>query len=503
MPLEVSVDEVMALPPSERRRALELLREREAWRKQNLIKTMFPDDGPLARSGYVKHLKFFKAGATFRIRGFMAGNRIGKTIATLSELVYHMTGDYPEWWEGRRFVRAVHVWLVGETAKLVREGMQEKLFGKWDEFGTGLIPMGSLGKWTPKQGVPETVDTFRVRHTSGGWSQGEFKSYDQGAGAFASVERDIIVLDEEPPEDVMNECVMRTMTTNGIVMLSFTPLKGVTRVVNKFYTKGKPVEGPVADEKTGLFIRYLVMAGWRDAPHLDAKARAELAAQYADKPHELKAREEGIPELGSGLVFPVSEDSIVIEPFEIPPHWPQIAGIDFGWDHPTGGACLAWDRDNDRIIVARDLAEREMPPMMFAASVKPWGTWLPWAWPHDGKQSGGKFDLKDQRTLKEVYKGHGLDMLTDHAQFPDGGNGVEAGITEMLERMMTGRWKVFSTCVKWLGEFRTYHREKGLIVKLDDDAISASRYAYMMRRYARTKPKGRGTLRIHKDGRTA
>jgi hypothetical protein len=128
---------------------------------------------------------------------------------------------------------------------------------------------------------------------------------------------------------------------------------------------------------------------------------------------------------------------------------------------------------------------------------------LPWAWPHDGKQSGGKFDAKDQRTLKDTYAGHGLDMLSDHAQFPDGGNGVEAGILEMMERMMTGRWKVFNTCVKWLGEFRTYHRENGLIVKIGDDVISASRYGYMMRRYARCKPKPKSTLKVKTNWRTA
>lgn len=65
---------------------------------------------------------------------------------------------------------------------------------------------------------------------------------------------------------------------------------------------------------------------------------------------------------------------------------------------------------------------------------------------------------------------------------------MEAGVLEMLERMQTGRWKVFSTCGGWLGEFRLYHRKDGLIVKLKDDLISSSRYAYMMRWFAITKP---------------
>ena len=48
----------------------------------------------------------------------------------------------------------------------------------------------------------------------------------------------------------------------------------------------------------------------------------------------------------------------------------------------------------------------------------------------------------------------------------------------MLDRMQTGRWKVFSTCRAWLEERRLYHRKDGVVVKERDDAISASRYAY-------------------------
>jgi phage terminase large subunit-like protein len=494
---------ILALPAQQRRKALELLKERERWAQQNRVLLMFPDDGPLRRELYPKHTQFFAYGATYRLRCFMAGNRVGKTEAALTEAVYHLTGDYPHWWVGKRFARSIRGWLVGETAKLVREGIQEKLLGPWGEFGTGLLPAANIGKWTPKQGVAESVDTLTIKHRAGGWSRVELKSYDQGVESFASVERELILLDEEPPENILNECVMRTMTTGGIVMLPFTPLKGVTRVVHKFFTNGKPVEGPVSDGAGVPVTRALVMAGWDHAPHLDEKAIAELSAQYKDKPHELKARKHGIPELGSGLVFPVPEDSITVQPFEIPQHWVRIAGMDFGWDHPMGAVELAWDRDKDVIYVIKDFGEREMTPLNASHSLKMWGTWLPWAWPHDGKQSGGKFDAKDQRTLRDIYHGHGMDMLTEHATFPDGGNGVEAGIMDMLERMQTGRWKVFSSCIKWLAEFRTYHREGGLIVKLDDDVISASRYAYMMRRYARLKPRGAGKLRIHKDWRTA
>lgn len=219
-----------------------------------------------------------------------------------------------------------------------------------------------------------------------------------------------------------------------------------------------------------------------DADHYTPEQRAAIIASYPA--HERKARAKGIPILGSGRVFPIDEDEIKVTAFSIPEEWVQIGGLDFGWDHPTGAARLAWDRDTDTIYVTASWGQRETTPVIAAASLKPWGAWLPWAWPHDGLQH----DKGSGKQLSILYEEQGLEMLRDHATFEDGGNGVEAGIAEMLDRMQTGRWKVFEHLEDWFSEFRLYHRKDGLIVKLSDDRISASRYAMMMKRFAITKP---------------
>jgi hypothetical protein len=220
-----------------------------------------------------------------------------------------------------------------------------------------------------------------------------------------------------------------------------------------------------------------------DAEHYTPEQRAAISASYPV--HEREARIKGIPSMGSGRVFPVEEESITCAPFQIPSHWRQINGLDFGWDHPFAAVNLAHDTEADVVYVCKDYAQRESTPIIHAASVKPWGAWIPCAWPHDGLQH----DKGSGDALKEQYRGQGLNMLPEKATFTDGGNGVEAGVIEMLDRMQTGRWKVFSTCGGWLQEFRLYHRVDGVIVKERDDRISASRYAYMMRRYATTEPR--------------
>lgn len=214
-----------------------------------------------------------------------------------------------------------------------------------------------------------------------------------------------------------------------------------------------------------------------DAEHYTEEQRAEIIASYPA--HERKARTKGIPVLGSGRVFPLDEDDLKIAAFDIPKHWVQIGGIDFGWDHPTAAAKLAWDRDSDSIYVTQSYGLREATPIMHAAALKGWGANLPWAWPHDGLQH----DKGSGEALAAQYRAQGLNMLPERATFEDGGNGVEAGVTEMLDRMLSGRWKVFEHLEDWFAEFRLYHRKDGLIVKLNDDRISASRYAMMMKRF--------------------
>lgn len=218
-----------------------------------------------------------------------------------------------------------------------------------------------------------------------------------------------------------------------------------------------------------------------DAEHYTPERRAEIIAGYP--PHERDARSKGIPVLGSGAVFPVSDESITVQPFPIPHYWPQINGIDFGYDHPFGAVNCAWDRDSDTFFVTKEYSVRLQGPIMHVAAIKPWGWWIPTAWPHDGLQH----DKGSCEELAAQYRDQGLSMLPERATFPDGGHGVEAGVLEILDCMQSNRWKVFSTCGGWFSEKRLYHRKDGQIVKIKDDILSASRYAFMMRRFAKVQ----------------
>lgn len=186
---------------------------------------------------YAKQRDFHTAGALHRERLFMAGNQLGKTYSGAAEAAIHLTGNYPDWWQGRRFTKPVRGWAGSETNEVTRDGAQRLMVGEpKDEaqWGTGLIPKAALIDWTRRQGVPDALDGVMVRHASGGISILGFKSYDMGRTKWQGETLDFVWFDEEPPSDIYFEGLTRTNATAGMVYLTFTPLKGMSDVVHQF-----------------------------------------------------------------------------------------------------------------------------------------------------------------------------------------------------------------------------------------------------------------------------
>lgn len=425
-------------------------------------------------SPYPKQRDFHAAGRDNRERLLMAGNQLGKTLCAAAETAIHATGRYPDWWHGRVFDKPISAWVSGVTGESTRDNPQRWLYGAIGAPGTGMIPRDAIKDVSPRRGLADALDTMIVRSGGGGdvqagESQIGFKSYDQGREKWQGPTKELIWFDEEPPADIYTEGLTRTNVGLNPVMMTFTPLLGMSDVVKRF----------ILDKIPGSHVTQMTI---EDAEHYTPEQRATIIAAYP--PHERDARARGIPTMGSGRVFPIDEEHIKCEPFTIPDYWPQICGIDFGYDHPSAAVRMAWDRDDDVLYITSAHRQREQTPMLFAASVKPWGAWLPWSWPHDGLQH----DKGSGVQLAAQYRQQGLQMLPERATFEDGSSGLEAGVSEMYDRMQSGRLRVFAHLNDWFEEFRLYHRKDGLIVKKGDDLMSATRYAVMMKRLAKVKP---------------
>jgi hypothetical protein len=156
------------LTDSEARELLVLSQALQRCNERERIHSYYPETGPLRRELYVKHMEFFRLGATIKQRLALCANRVGKTEGMGGfEVACHLTGVYPEWWEGHRFTRPVVCWAAGETAKDVRDSIQKKLCGPINDLGTGLILGDCIDRYTPKSGVPDAIDTLYVKHASG------------------------------------------------------------------------------------------------------------------------------------------------------------------------------------------------------------------------------------------------------------------------------------------------------------------------------------------------
>lgn len=403
----------------------------------------------------------------FRERLFSAGNQLGKTIAGGFEAAMHATGHYPALWNGKRFAKPTVGWAAGVTNESTRDNPQRVLLGRPGQWGTGSIPKADIIEISMARGIVDAVDTVKIRHVGGGISIISFKSYERGREKWQGETLDWVWFDEEPPQDIYTEGLTRTNATKGLVWTTFTPLLGMSEVVRQFMVDPTPDRG-------------LTTMTIGDAEHYTEEERARIIASYPA--HERDARTKGIPSLGSGRIFPVSEEEISVPAFAIPDHWTYLGALDFGWDHPTAAVKLAWDRDADCVYITNCYRVREATPVIHGASLKAWGAWLPWAWPHDGLQH----DKGSGEQLAEQYRNQGLAMLPERAQYDDGSSGVEAGLMDMLDRMQTGRFKVFAHLSEWFDEFRLYHRKDGKVVKEHDDILSATRYGCMSLRFAKT-----------------
>lgn len=466
---------------SDKARLVELLKEQEERRYYNKLSWFEPYEWQKRLSNASDDSKQMLA---------MCANQIGKSTAGAYITACHLTGLYPDWWQGHKFKEPIYAWAAGVSNDTTRDIMQTELFGlaeDTDAWGSGMVPREDcpISGATRRRGTTgNTYDSVLVTHHDpdtgepNGQSRLGFKSYEMGEEKFYGRPVDWIWLDEQPPSNIYTQCITRTVATNGLVLMTFTPEAGATPVVHQFMN----------DIQQG---QYLLQASWDDAPHLDEDTKTQLLAQYP--PHERELRSRGIPVLGSGLVFPIPTDRITIEPFAIPDDWPRICGLDLGYDHPTAAVWIAIDQATDTYYIYDCYSRRQETAITHSAAIRERGADIPVAWPKDMLQS----DKGSGISLAQQYRDQGVNMLHDWARNPKasgdtgkGNNAIEPAIMDMLQRMETDRFKVFSHLSDWFQEYTGYHRKDGKIVPMKDDIMSATRYGCMMVQYAQVPNSG-------------
>ena len=450
---------------------LNLLKQKEQNKRYRLIDKYFPEKGPLSRELYYKVMEFFKAGIDYKFRLYMAANRIGKTLCAGYELTCHLTGQYPDWWPGKRYRYSNNWWVCGVNSKLVRSELQTLLLGNVGEFGTGLIPYEYLDIDSLKEAksAETSITTFRVKHISGTYSSVQFKSYESGREAFQSAKVNIW-LDEECSLQIFLECLLRTMDTGPgdplSLMFTFTPLKGPTDMVLNFLEYNTMCEGVIIDKETNTPTpKYVVRCGWDDVPHLSEIEKTTLLK--AIPPWARDARTKGIPQMGSGIIYCVPWSQISVPRFEIPKHWKRYGGMDVGTK--TAAIWFAIDPSTDVHYAYYEYYREGALPSVHVQGMSGPGLWIPIAIDHAAR---GRSQI-DGENLFKIYEDLGLKLH-------NADKAVEAGLYTCWERLEGGKVKIFEDLKMFREEYLVYMKdEKGNVVKKNDHIMDAFRYAQM------------------------
>lgn len=210
--------------------------------------------------------------------------------------------------------------------------------------------------------------------------------------------------------------------------------------------------------------KFTMNAGWDHVPHLSEEQKVEELARI--QPFQRKARSEGIPTLGAGAIYPVPEDVVLCDPFDIPDYFFQCYGMDVGWNR-TAALWCGLDPNTDIAYLYSEHYVGEAEPPIHAAAIKARGQWIPGVIDPAARGRG----QRDGQRLYKDYVDLGLNLTVAE-------NALEAGIFEVWTRMSTGRLKVFRTLLNWIAEFRFYQRdEKGKVKDgQNDHLMDVTRY---------------------------
>lgn len=236
------------------------------------------------------------------------------------------------------------------------------------------------------------------------------KSQDQGWRSFESDDVDLVVFDEEPEDPkLVSSAVTRTGTTNGVVVMAYTPLLGLTWAYWGYVEPTMKPDNLVSDRhwRTPGGEVEVIQFGMADNPAVVAGGGVERARNDPTMSEaERQARLYGEYGFAEGLIFPQlvgirSQSQSIYLLDKLPEDRPYSWTLTIDPNKRHGGLLVGIDHDGNRYCVAEHFRE---------------------GWP----------DTQHGLAYKEIVKVTGLDSLQVPTFADPGGAGAQA-ILNMAE----------------------------------------------------------------------
>ena len=395
-----------------------------------------------------------------RNRWVFGGNRSGKTECGAVETVWLARGIHPF----RENRDNVSCWVVSLSQQVQRDVAQQKILYYLDKGWIDQIVMASGSKSSPEYGV---IDYIVIHNVFGGKSKIAFKSCEAGREKFQGASLDFVWFDEEPPEDIYEECRMRILDREGHVFGTMTPLKGLTWVYDEIYLN--------SHNSPDVWCEFME---WSDNPYLSQKEVQQMSESMSSE--MLESRRYGRFTSGSGLVYPEFSEENVIEPFDVPPDWYDGISIDPGLNNPLSCHFYARDFDGNVYVIAEHY-EAKRDVAYHAAKIKEICAALNWKTDKFGAitalmdSAANQRTLNGQRSVAELFYEQGITVNTRvNKSVYTGINKVKA----MLKPLNSPpKLYIFSSCINMIREIKGYFWGNGdMPVKRDDHAMDELRY---------------------------
>jgi phage terminase large subunit-like protein len=411
--------------------------------------------------------RFHQSGAQGKL--FIGGNRSGKTVGGGTESVWWLTGRHPF---RKLKTPPIHGRIVAVDFDQGVEKIVKPEVKKW-------IPPSLLinGSW--EESYQKALRTLVLANGS----TVEFMSYDQDVAKFAGTSRDFVWFDEECPEDIFNECMLRLVDVAGSWWMTMTPLIDMSWTFDRIYDPWKTKQAKDYDvfevdtsENTYVSADILELA-------LKGLSDGERAARKAGRyiSH-------------TGLVYKLQRSNIIDDVFSDPikwndlrTNWGHFAMLDHGLNNPTCILFACYDTEGriiiyDEIYQSGKLIHENAKDYLARVEVlqAPIGYLV-------GDPSIKNRDPITGTSILQEYADYGVYISLAN-------NDLRGGISRVQNRLSRECLFITERCEKLLWEFPRYRWDKYASSKLaqrknpkeapmkkDDHALDALRYGVASR----------------------